>query len=88
MVSLCESIMSNDTDTAAASTQYFSNSMRSDSEIPKVMGKRPRRTSLQVNRDQFVKNVQNMASWDRYKYSQQQATLMWQEIKKEKVMAL
>ena len=51
----------------------------------KVMGKRPRRKYLEVNRDQFVKNVQNMASWDWYKYSHKQATLMWQESKKAKI---
>ena len=77
MVSLCESSISTDTDTAAAPTQYFSESMRSDPKVLKVMVKSPRRTSLQVNRDQFVKNVQSMASWNWYKDSYKQATLMW-----------
>ena len=65
VVSLCELSMSTDTDTAAASTQYFFKLMRSGPKVLKVMGKRQRRTYLQVKRDQFVKNVQNMASWDR-----------------------
>ena len=74
--------MSTDTDTVSASTQYFSESMWSDPKVLKVMGKRPRWISFQVKRDRFVKNVQNMASWDRYKDSHKQSTLMWQEIKK------
>ena len=84
MVSLCEFSMSTDTDNVAALTQYFSELMRSDPKVLKVMGKRPRKTSFQVNRDQFVKNLQNMESWDSYKDAHKQDTLMWQEKKDEK----
>ena len=47
--------------------------MRSDPKLLKVTGKSPRRTSLQVNRDQFVKNVQNMESLDQYKDDHKQS---------------
>ena len=49
-----------------------------------MMRESPQRTSSQVIWDQFVKNVQNMASWDRYKDAHRQAMLMWQESKKSK----
>ena len=58
VVSLCEYSMSTGTDTAAASTQYFSESMWSDPKGLKGMGRRPPMKFLQVNRDQCVKNFQ------------------------------
>ena len=76
--------MSTDTDTASASTKYFPGSMCSDPKVLKVTGKSPRRTYLQVNQDQFVNNVQNMASWDQYKDAHKRDKLVWQEIKKAK----
>ena len=42
----------------------------------KVMGKRPNRTSLQVNQDQFVKNVQKNAYRDRHKDDHKQSALI------------
>ena len=59
--------------------------MQSDPKVLKVMGKNPWRTSSQVNWYQFVKNIQNMASWDWYKDSHKQDMLMWQESKKTKI---
>ena len=88
VVSLCESSMSNETETTAESTQYFFKWMRIDPRALKVMGKRPRRTFLQVNQHHFVKNVPNMASWDGYKGIHKQATLMWQERKSQIFLAL
>ena len=76
--------MSTDTDTAAASTQSFCEYIRSDPKVLNMTGKRKRSTYLQVNWDQFVKNFQNMASWDSYKDAHKQATLIWQESKKVK----
>ena len=68
--------MSTNTDTEVASRKYFSESMRSDPKVLKVMGKRPHRKYLQVNREQFTKNVKKMASWDQYKETHKIATLM------------
>ena len=63
----------------------FSWLMQIDSKVLKVMRKRTFRTSLQVNQYQFLKNVQSMESWDRYKDAHKQALLMWQESKKAKI---
>ena len=43
---------------------------------------------MQVNWYQFVKNVQNMESWDGYKDALKQATWMWHKIKKSKVSGI
>ena len=61
-----------DWDCSSVNTIFFE-SMRSDPKLLKVTGKSPRRTSLQVNRDQFVKNVQNMESLDQYKDDHKQS---------------
>ena len=76
--------MSTETDTTAASIKHFTYSIRIDPGVLNVMGKRSWSPSLQVKWDHFLKNVQNMASWDWYKDAHTQTMLMSQESKKAK----
>ena len=50
------------------------------------MGKKARRMSLQVNRNNFATNTNNKLTWDQFKTPNKYATLMWDKSKKDKAL--
>ena len=75
-------------ETGVSLERSFTKSLHTHPTVLREMGKKARRTSSQVNRENFATNTNNKLTWDRFKTAHTYAALMWDKSKKDKALCV